>query len=62
MQIMLEKGWTTDTIERILVNYTKRGKVDPRDFSEMFLLFAIKRKLKLMSHMINNDDLPFEFK
>ena len=25
------------------------------------MLFAMKRKLKLMSHMINNDELSFQF-
>ena len=28
----------------------------------MFLLFAMKRKLKLMSHMINSDQVDFQFR
>jgi len=27
----------------------------------LFLLFAMKRKLKLMSHIINSDDFAFDF-
>ena len=28
---------------------------------ELFLMFAIKRKLKLMSHLINSEDFAMEF-
>ena len=40
----------------VLKNYSKKGKIDPIDMREMFLLFAIKRKIKLMSYMINSDE------
>lgn len=32
------------------------------DKRELFLLFGMKRKIKLMSHIINSDDFKFEFK
>lgn len=36
--------------------------MDAIDLRELFLLFAMKRKLKLMSHLINSDDFDtFEF-
>lgn len=35
--------------------------MDPTDLREMFLLFAIKRKIKLMSFLINNEDFEMEF-
>ena len=62
MQIMLEQKWQSAEVERIFMNLDKKGSVESRDFQEIFLLFTIKRKLKLMSHMINNDDINFEFK
>jgi hypothetical protein len=36
-------------------------KLDLTDEREMFLLFAIKRKIKLMSFMINSEDFRMEF-
>lgn len=35
--------------------------MDPNDMREMFLLFAIKRKIKLMSFLINDKDFNMEF-
>ena len=46
--------------ERIL-SYCKKGKLSHADSRQLFLLFAIKRKLKLMSFMINSEDLRMEF-
>jgi len=45
----------------VLGNYSKKGKIDSIDLRELFLMFAIKRKLKLMSHLINSDDFSFDF-
>ena len=42
-------------------NYQKRGKLIPQDFKELFIMFAMKRKIKLMSQLINDDDYNFEF-
>jgi len=42
-------------------NYQKRGKLIPQDFKELFIMFAMKRKIKLMSRLINDDDYNFEF-
>ena len=61
MQIMLELKWKTVDIMKVLLSYSKKGKIDDTDFREMFLLFASKRKLKLMSSMINNEELNFTF-
>lgn len=58
---MLELKWTTDEIIQVLNNYSKKSKIDNIDQRELFLMFAIKRKLKLMSHMINNEDFLLEF-
>ena len=33
----------------------------PTDLREMFLLFAIKRKIKLMSSLINSETFEMEF-
>lgn len=45
----------------VLGNYSRKGKIDSIDLRELFLMFAIKRKLKLMSHLINSDDFSFDF-
>ena len=58
---MLELKWKTDEIIQVLNNYSKKSKIDNIDQRELFLMFAIKRKLKLMSHMINNEDFLLEF-
>lgn len=60
---MLELNWKTKEIIMILQNYIRKGKMDPvLDSRELFLMFAIKRKLKLMSHIINSSDFQLEFK
>lgn len=57
IQIMLELNWKTSAIMFTLLQYTKKSKIDPvQDSRELFLMFAMKRKLKLMSHMINCRD------
>ena len=35
--------------------------MDRSDMREMFLLFAIKRKIKLMSFLINSEEFEMEF-
>jgi len=62
IQIMLELKWKSQEIVTILQNYYKKGQIDSIDKRELFLLFAMKRKLKLMSHVINSDDFSFEFR
>lgn len=62
IQIMLELKWKSAEIVSILSNYYKKGGIDSIDRRELFLLFAMKRKLKLMSHVINSQDFAFEFK
>ena len=61
IQIMLELKWKSAEIVTILSNYYKKGAIDSIDKRELFLLFAMKRKLKLMSHVINSEDFAFEF-
>lgn len=39
----------------MLLNYSKKGKIDSTDMREMFLMFAIKRKVKLLSFLLNAD-------
>lgn len=58
---MLELKWKSAQIIWVLSNYSKKGKIDSIDLRELFLMFAMKRKLKLMSHLINSDDFSFEF-
>ena len=59
---MLELKWKSKEIIFILKNYIKKGKIDPtKDSTELFLMFTIKRKLKLMSHIINSEDFMLEF-
>ena len=58
---MLELKWKTDEIIEVLGNYNKKGKIDNLDLRELFLMFAMKRKLKLMSHMINSEDFKLYF-
>ena len=53
---MLELNWKSEEVIKTLYKYHKKGKIDSKDERELFLIFAMKRKLKLMSHMINSDD------
>ena len=53
---MLELNWKSKEIIFVLTNYQKKGKLAAIDLRELFLLFAMKRKLKLMSHLINSED------
>ena len=62
IQIMLELKWSTDEIKEVLKKYYSKSDINVTDARELFLLFTMKRKLKLMSHMINNDDFNLEFK
>ena len=59
---MLELKWSTDEIKEVLKKYYSKSDINVTDARELFLLFTMKRKLKLMSHMINNDDFNLEFK
>ena len=61
IQIMLELKWKSTQIIWVLSNYSKKGKIDSIDLRELFLMFAMKRKLKLMSHLINSEDFSFDF-
>lgn len=61
IQVMLELKWKTKEILEVLKNYSKKGKIDTVDLREMFLMFAIKRKIKLMSYLINGDEFLMEF-
>jgi hypothetical protein len=59
---MLEMGWHSQQIIWVLTNYSRKSSIDNIDLRELFLLFAMKRKLKLMSHLINSDDFArFDF-
>lgn len=61
VQVMLELNWKTKDIADVLVNYSKKGKIDHLDMRELFLMFAVKRKIKLMSMLINGDHFLMEF-
>jgi hypothetical protein len=58
---MLDLRWKTKEIKEVLKNYSKKGKIDTIDLREMFLMFAVKRKIKLMSYLINGDEFLMEF-
>lgn len=60
IQIMLELNWKSDKVMETLYSYNKKGKIDSKDERELFLIFAMKRKLKMMSHMINSDDFNID--
>ena len=59
---MLELKWKSSTIVNVIDGYSSKSKISSDDLRELFLLFAIKRKVKLMSYLINNEDLGFEIK
>jgi hypothetical protein len=60
LHIMLEQKWNTQHIRKLLANYSQKSRMTTEDIREIFLLFAIKRKVKLMSFMINADDFQFQ--
>jgi hypothetical protein len=55
VQVMLELNWKSKEISEVLINFTKKGKIDSIDMRELFLMFAVKRKIKLMSMLINGE-------
>ena len=57
---MLELNWKSNRVLDTLQQYQTKGKMDSKDERELFLIFAMKRKLKLMSHMINSPDYSIE--
>jgi hypothetical protein len=60
VQIMLEEKWKSDRVKAFILDYHKRSKIDIMGMRELFLLFAVKRKLKLLSYMVNNVTLEFQ--
>jgi hypothetical protein len=58
---MIDQKWSTYRIRKILDSYSRKGKIFEQDYREMFLLFAMRRKLKLMNYMIHTDAFVFEF-
>ena len=58
---MLELKWTSKDIMMVLKNFYKKSKIDLQEQRELFLLFAVKRKIKLMSFMINDENFKLEF-
>ena len=60
IHIMLELKWKSSTIVQVIDGYSNKSKMNSNDVRELFLLFAIKRKIKLMSYVVNNEDLGFE--
>ncbi len=52
---MLDLNWKSKEISEVLANYSKKSKIDNLDMRELFLMFAVKRKIKLMSMLINGD-------
>ncbi|CDW87773.1 transient receptor potential cation subfamily member 4 [Stylonychia lemnae] len=60
IQVMLELKWKSKDIREVLVNYSKKGKIDSVDQRELFLMFAVKRKIKLMSFLINAEEFMME--
>ncbi len=61
VQVMLELNWRSSEITEVLTNYSKKSKIDNVDMRELFLMFAVKRKIKLMSMLINGDIFKMEF-
>ena len=57
---MLELKWSSLEVKEVINNYSKKGKMSSDDLRELFLLFAIKRKIKLMSYLVNSDDFDME--
>ena len=62
IHIMLELKWKSSTIVQVIDGYGSKSKMSSNDLRELFLLFAMKRKIKLMSYLINNEDLGFEIR
>lgn len=58
---MVELKWKTIKIVEVLKQYIAKGKLDATEIREMFLMFAMKRKMKLMSYMINGEGFEMVF-
>lgn len=61
VHIMLELKWSSEEIGEKIVNFNSKKKLDKFDKRELFLLFAIKRKIKLMSFLINAEGFEMDF-
>ena len=48
IQVMLDLRWKSLEIQEVLANYAKKGNIDSMDIRELFLMFALKRKINLM--------------
>ena len=60
IHIMLELQWSSLEVRTVILNYCKKGKMERNDLRELFLLFAIKRKIKLMSFLVNSEEFKME--
>ena len=58
---MLEQSWSSLQIREVIHNYNNKRKMEMKDVRELFLLFAIKRKIKLMSYLINDTEFKMPF-
>ena len=58
---MLEQKWDSGQIREAILKQCSKSKLETVDMREIFLLFAIKRKLKLMSFLINSEEFQMEF-
>jgi hypothetical protein len=60
---MLEQNWSSYDIREKILIFTKKGnRLDVIDKRELFLIFALKRKIKLMSFLVNSEIYNMEFK
>lgn len=62
VHVMLEQKWSSQDIREKIESYFQKSKLDYQDMRELFLLFAIKRKIKLMSFLITSEEFNFDFK
>lgn len=58
VQLMLEHEWKSHRIWKFIKDYNAKSKIDLMGLRELFLLFVVKRKLKLMSLLISTQESP----
>jgi hypothetical protein len=61
VHVMLEQKWKTKDIKSI-IETQKITVLDQKLKRDLFLLFAIKRKIKLMNFLLRNQASPYQFK
>lgn len=58
---MLELKWDSKKVQEYIDQYHDKNKISLPDQNDLFLVFVVKRKIKLMSYLMNAQNYDFKF-